>query len=233
MKNNILFILVFLSGAVFGGFVAGGYVKMHTSKPAVCNARIEGTDLLLAQLEQAGSPEDVKVLEDSPIAQPHSSSEIPSQLVRAELPKDIVLGVKAEQTPTERPVGIVLDDQQSAVVLRAQKPAHRAADGSNKTLIEAPVDVKRIQTLDDYKQFKRVARGSYPIADFSKEEVWVLESQSNLPDKAFEIVEIIPTDTEIKLLYRVNLLGLDQKTNTHSAQKMTKTKLPIVLEQVL
>jgi len=233
MKNNILLILVFLSGAVFGGFCTGIYVKSHTAAPVACVQRAEGTDLLLAQLEQAGLPEDVKPATDSEENVLHSASELPSQLVRAELPEDIVLGGTATQDLSPKPAGVVLDEAQTQVVLQAQKPAQRAADGSSMTLIEAPVEVKRIRSLEDYKQFKQVARGSYPAADFSKEEVFVLESQSNLPDKAFEIVEVVPTQTELKVLYRVNVLGLDKKTNTHSAQKAAKTSLPVVLEQVL
>ena len=232
MKNNILLVLVFLSGAVFGGFCAGVYVKAHTPAPVTCAPRADGADLLLAQLEQAGLPDDVKPAEEIPNSI-HSASELPSQLVRAELPTDMVLGGVVKQEVSQQPAGVVLDEAQTQVVLQARKPAQRATDGSSITLIEAPVEVKRIRSLDEYKQFKRVARGSYPMADFSKEEVFVLESQSNLPDKAFEIVELIPTETELKVLYRVNVLGLDQKTNTHSAQKAPKTSLPVVLEQVL
>lgn len=229
MKNNILLVLVFLSGAVFGGFIGGEYVKKHTPAPVPCVRHADGADLLLARLEQDGSPDGEQTI------QPQSAAQLPSQLVRAELPADILLGVKPENASSPaKTSGIVLDDTQTAVVLQAQKPAHRASDEqSSITLIEAPVKVKRIQSLDDYKQFKHTARGSYPTADFSKEEVFVLESESNLPDKAFEIVEIVPTESDIKVLYRVNLLGLDQKTNTHSAQKVAKMKLPVVLEQVL
>ena len=119
------------------------------------------------------------------------------------------------------------------MVLNSQKPAQRAADGTSITLIDAPVQIKRIKTLEGYKAFKRTALGSYPTADFAKEEVVVLESQSNLPDKVFEIVSIEPDGNDLKLRYRVNVFGLDKKTNTHSAQKISKTTKNIVLEQVL
>ena len=236
MKNNILLILIFLSGMVCGGFIGGKYVMNHTSapaSPAVCAASAQPADLLLAQLEDAALPQDVTEAENEQ-KRVHSASEIPSQLVRTDLPDGIVLGGKPENPTPEKPAGIELNDAQNTVVLQAQKPANRVADNTSSiTMIEAPVEIKRIQTLDGYKEFKHTARGSYPAADFSKEEVIVLESQSNLPDKAFEIVEIIPGEKEIKVLYRVNLFGLDKKTNTHSAQKISKSKLPAVLEQVL
>ena len=203
-----------------------------THTPTVrCVTRDPATALLLAQLEEAGLPGNVQeIAVDNAFK---SSAEIPSQLVRSDLPKDIVLGGEAATQAEEKPSGIVLSDGQNTVVLNSQKPAQRATDGTSITMIEAPVSIKRIQTLDDYKAFKRVALGSYPTADFAKEEVVVLESQSNLPDKVFEIVSIEPDGSNLKLRYRVNVFGLDKKTNTHSAQKISKTSKNIVLEQVL
>ena len=200
-------------------------------KPCSC-PRPAQTQLLLAQLEDAGLPDGMREVTDD--YTPKSAQEVPSQLVRADLPDDIVIGVEPSSgDPAEKPTGIVLSDGQNTVVLNAQKPAQRASDGTNVTLIEAPLQAKRIQTVEQYKEFKRVARGNYPTADFSKEEVLVLESTSNLPDKVFEIVSVSPTNDSLIVQYRVNVFGLDKKTNTHSAQLIKKTKLPIVLEQVL
>ena len=192
-----------------------------------------GTDLLLAPLEEARFPEGVQEAEPADNS-PKSSAELPSQLVRSDLPKDIILGGEPASTKAEeKSSGVVLSDGQNTVVLNSQKPAQRAADGTSITLIDAPVQIKRIKTLEGYKAFKRTALGSYPTADFAKEEVVVLESQSNLPDKVFEIVSIEPDGNDLKLRYRVNVFGLDKKTNTHSAQKISKTTKNIVLEQVL
>ncbi len=233
MKNNILLVLVFVSGAVFGGALAGAYVKNHAPAPVSCVARDTNTDLLLARLEEAALPADVVEAKQEP-EKLHPADEIPSQLVRTDWPEDLVMESTAQKAADEnKPAGIVLDDAQNAVVLNAQRLPHRAAEGTSITMIEAPVSAKRISSLDQYKAFKREARGSYPTADFAKEEVLVLESQSNLPDKVFEIVEIIPQKDQVKVMYRVNMFGLDKKTNTHSAQTMPKTKLPVVLEQVL
>ncbi len=234
MKNNILLILIFVSGAVFGGVVSWYFwMKAAEQVPCTCALpRSEETNLLLAQLEQAALPDDVQEPQEE--TRPQRADEMPSQLVRTDWPEDLVMGAQpqAGEMPA-KPAGVVLDDTQNTVVLNAKRPPHRAADGSSITMIEAPVAAKRITSLDEYKAFKREARGSYPQADFAKEEVLVLESQSNLPDKVFEIVEIIPGPEDVKVMYRVNMFGLDKKTNTHSAQKMPKTKLPVVLEQVL
>lgn len=240
MKNKKLFILwtlTFLTGVVVGGACAE---LMHRPCPTQrrCHNRfssrrspVEQT-LPIANLQEGSLPQDVQEVAETDMLK--SSAELPSQLVRAQLPDDILLGVHVDAPQeTDKPVGVILSDGQNTVVLNSQKPAQRVADGSSITMIEAPVSVKRIKTLDAYKEFKKVARGSYPTADFAKEEVVVLESASNLPDKVFEIVSIEPAGENVKLQYRVNVFGLDKKTNTHSAQKISKTKLPIVLEQVL
>ncbi len=232
-KLILLWVLTFAAGLVCGG---GGMVLWNSAYTPVltprCVTRDPGAQLLLAQLEEAGLPENVQeIVTDNT---PKSSVELPSQLVRSDLPEDVVLGGEVTSAPTEEKTsGVVLSDGQNTVVLNAQRPAQRAADGTSITMIEAPVAVKRIKTLDDYKAFKRTALGSYPTADFAKEEVVVLESQSNLPDKVFEIVSVEPEGDNLKLRYRVNVFGLDKKTNTHSAQKINKTSKNIILEQVL
>lgn len=229
-KLILLWILTFAAGLVCGGGAMVLWNNAHTPVTPRCVARDPGTQLLLAQLEEAGLPDNLQ--EISADNTPKSSNELPSQLVRSDLPEDVVLGGEAP-AENEKPSGVVLSDGQNTVVLNSQRPAQRAADGTSITMIEAPVAVKRIKTLDDYKAFKRTALGSYPAADFTNEEVVVLESQSNLPDKVFEIVSVEPDGDNLKLLYRVNVFGLDQKTNTHSAQKINKTKANIILEQVL
>ena len=229
-KLALLWVLTFAAGLVCGGGVMVLWNNAHTPVAARCVTRDPGTQLLLAQLEEAGLPENVQ--EISADNTPKSSAELPSQLVRSDLPEDVVLGGEAAPTE-EKTSGVVLSDGQNTVVLNSQKPAQRAADGTSITMIEAPVAVKRIKTLDDYKAFKRTALGSYPAADFATEEVVVLESQSNLPDKVFEIVSVEPEGDHLKLRYRVNVFGLDKKTNTHSAQKINKTPKNIILEQVL
>ena len=224
---------VFLSGCVLGGAGMFMWQAAHTPLAPSCPHPLAQVPLPLARLEQAALPEDMQEA-NLPDNTPKSSQELPSQLVRSNLPEDIVLGAPAEDLPQgEKPAGVVLSDGQNTVVLQSQRPPQRAADGTNITMIEAPLSLKRIQTLDEYKEFKRTARGSYPAADFDKEEVLVLESASNLPDKVFEIVDVEDTGSERVLHYRVNVFGLGEKPNTHSALKVDKTAQPIVLEQVL
>ena len=238
-KLLVLWVLTFVTGLLVGGTSMRWYQATHTPAVVACPAmqwNNPQVDLLLARLEEMGTPNGVsEVVQDNT---PRSSAELPSNLVRTELPKDLVISMSApapqeKKNAKAKAPNIVLTDEQETVVLSASQPAQRAADGSNRTLIKAPVEVKRIQTLDQYKEFKKQARGSYPTVDLDKEEVIVLESASSLPDNVFEIVGIFSNDKRISVLYRVNVLGLDQKINTHSAQKMKKSSLPIILEQVL
>lgn len=231
----LLWVLTFITGAVVGGTCAGAYLQRTARTQTVsCPAQGGLKDLHLMPLADGSLPTDVR--EVAPDNSPKSASQLPSQLVRSNLPADVdvtLSGAAASPKEEEISAGIVLSSTQDTLVLNAQKPVQQATDGSSITMIEAPVSVKRIQTLDAYKAFKTKARGSYPTADFAKEEVIVLESASNLPDNVFEIVEIVPGAENVKVMYRVNVFGLDKKTNTHSAQKIRKTSLPIIVSQVL
>ena len=100
-------------------------------------------------------------------------------------------------------------------------------------MINAPVKARVIKSTADYKKFKQSARGEYPQVDFNKQMVVVLESDSNLPDKVFEIDDVQTQDGHLLVLYRVNIFGLDKKINTHSAKAVQKSVLPLTLKQVL
>ena len=69
--------------------------------------------------------------------------------------------------------------------------------------------------------------------DFSKNNVLVLESGSNLPDKAFEIVSVNEDKGKMLVQYRINVFGLDKKTNTHNVVVVSKKNIPLELKQVL
>ena len=136
-----------------------------------------------------------------------------------------------QEAPTSKTVS--LGDAQYNTSPAAEKGGTQDEGPSSIVMIAAPVKPLVIKTLDEYKDFKRRARGSYPTANFATEQVLVLESDSNLPDKVFEIQKVEEKDGNLVVLYRVNVFGLDKKTNTHSAVLIKKTALPIELKQVL
>lgn len=143
-----------------------------------------------------------------------------------------------QEEVTIKPNSIVmLDDLRynasSQTVAQAKQQAEIEASQSNLVMISAPVEPLLIKTLDEYKAFKQRARGSYPQTDFAKQQVLVLESTSNLPDKVFEIQGTEEKDGKLLVKYRVNMFGLDKKANTHSAVVIKKQALPLELKQVL
>ena len=104
---------------------------------------------------------------------------------------------------------------------------------SKITLVAAPVEYTLIKNTQQYKKFKTRARGKYPSVDFTKNMLVVLESQSNLPDKVFEIEKAEIKDGKLHVSYRVNIFGLDEKINTHTVAVVNKTEAPVELEQIL
>lgn len=100
-------------------------------------------------------------------------------------------------------------------------------------MLSAPVKVRLIKSTDEYKEFKKIARGKYPQVDFNKQMVVVLESDSNLPDKVFEIQDVQAKDGKLLITYRVNIFDLDSKLNTHTAKAVAKSSLSVELKQVL
>ena len=212
-------------------------VKMQ----AIFNTQRPTDSLLAADLKESELAEGIEEKESSKNG-PRRGTELPSQLspihlegvseiyaYKKEADSDLEEQIIARKKYTE-PVD--LSDAQGKVPA-ATDNAQQAKMPTNITMIEVPVKARVISSSDDYKDFKRVARGSYPTADFAKEQVLVLESESNLPDKVFEIADVKTGTENIVVLYRVNVFGLDHKTNTHSAVKMPKTDLPVVLQQVL
>lgn len=180
---------------------------------------VEG-DISLAEAEEAQQP-----LPESQLATMHLpdiKSIVPRTKNADKMEEDIL---KTTGVPLEN----IIHKAPSVTQPSTEMPQEK----SSISMIAAPAEVLLIKTTDEYKAFKRRARGSYPVADFSKENVLVLESASNLPDKMFEIQKVEEKNGKRFVIYRVNIFGLDKKTNTHSAVLISKQDLPIELKQVL
>ena len=224
-------VLVFAAGwfsaRMWGSSAAQGLAQ-NTETPA-------GSDsLLVVDMQEADEPEGVVAVAESTYV---DDAQIPSQLSKIK-----VQGIERVVSRTGDSIdaasqddgAVMLGDVDRTRIQSGLAPVSpKNEDDSKISMIEAPVQARVIKTLDEYKKFKRTARGKYPEADFAKDYVVVLESTSNLPDKVFEIQDVQENDGKMLVIYRVNIFGLDQKTNTHSAVRMDKTDLPIELKQVL
>lgn len=198
----------------------------------------ESASLLTVDLDNSvtlGEETDAPVYEDGSKL-PSTLAEKPFEGISHVNPSNASEEVSAQTQETQpRPV--------SPVVLKTDKPVVKPldmlpsvpaqAEDSNITLIQIPVVSKLIKTQEDYKAFKRKARGKYPDVNFNKQMVVVLESANDMPDKVFEVVEVTPQDKQLTVAYRVNIFGLDKKTTTHAVAVLDKTDKPVVLKQVL
>ena len=234
-KSTILWCLVLVAVACLSSVLTGLYYGRR-SQEIVPAAR----DITLIDWEEAQLPEGLEETEpENPIV---DAGNIPSQLTEIHLP-----GVASVRKPGEEKVSraIPSDSKPTAVTLEsvsqkvvplgeAEKVEGAAQEDSARVMIQAPVRYRLINTLDEYKDFKRKARGSYPDVNFAASRVLVLESDSNLPDNLFEIVDVTRTDDDkVLVTYRVDIIGLNEKTNTHSVKVLKKSNREIELRQVL
>lgn len=203
-----------------------------------------------ADLEDASFAEGVEEV-DPPDTEILNAATLPSQLSKINVEGMVGVAPQPEEqdkpsSPQEEQMDAVLVEgmkSSSQVVLNLQpeseqNPQDQASSAAENeptsiTMLEAPVKTRLIKSVADYKAFKTIARGKYPEVDFNKQMLVVLESDSNLPDKVFEIQTIEEKDGKILVTYRVNIFGLENKLNTHSVQTVQQSALPIELKQVL
>ena len=216
----------------------GWHVYRAREDKALLDTLPDASSVWVTDMNKAALPEGVTWAQETPDVQDVTA---PSQLSKIDLPEvqTIISRSGAEFTPSsgeETPADTLPVVDASAVVVQAQPMPIQVArpDGESKiTLIEAPVEARVLSSLEDYRQFKRQARGNYPEVDFAKQNVLVLQSASNLPDKVFEIQTVTDEKGKRIVTYRVSVFGLDKKTNTHSVVVVDKQNLPLELKQVL
>jgi hypothetical protein len=245
MKNSFfltLFLMIasFLAGAICMRLWDGA--RLHTQAVAENPRGVESASLLVMDLKEGKLPEGIYEAEQAENVR-NESDMPPSQLADVKIEGFESVYVAEEKQPADPlaqmplppqkadPVTIATTSTVVNVLPTARVPVNDE-DESTITLIQLPVSVKTIKTQDEYKQFKRTARGQYPEVNFQKEMVIVLLSESNMPDNMLEIVKVTPLDDKLEVTYRVNVFGLDQKTNTHSVAVTEKSKKEIVLKQV-
>lgn len=233
-KTAILLLLAFWMGAAVMHWWDG---RRNTCEIADVKGGEDSASVWLLDMQQAQAPRDVQEVKTDDTPQEIT---IPSQLSKIELDdvQKIITRSGAEfsapenDTPAQASVVDLQDVSYTRVI-----PVKAVKEGENTeskiSMIEAPVNAKLISSLEEYREFKRQARGGYPEADFNKQQVLVLESASNLPDKAFEIVAVEEQDGKRQVVYRINVFGLDKKVNTHSVALVDKKDLPLELKQVL
>ncbi|MFA6435477.1 MAG: hypothetical protein WCW52_12370 [Elusimicrobiales bacterium] len=122
----------------------------------------------------------------------------------------------------------------ASVVPGLGQSAAGAAGG--KTMFTAPVDYKIFRDLETWKAFASTHQGHYPPVDFSREEMLILVSLSDLPSGIFKIEGLKKSAKETVVLYRVDPLAMAsgneaKEQNYYSAAAVPKAA-DIKLEQV-
>ena len=230
---GLFFVLVFLAGLVTMR-LWDTYRARKPAKPIALN--VPPGAIAVTNMEAGVVPQGLVEL-DEPENQVKELT-VPSQLSKIDLLeiKTVISrsGHVVEVPENESRALPAMPQHGPQTVYPAGEPAATALPQDTKiSMIAAPVEAVLITSLDEYRQFKRRARGSYPTVDFNKNNVLTLESASNLPDKACEIVSVQEEDGKMVVRYRINVFGLNKKTNTHNVVVILKRNLPLVLKQVL
>lgn len=241
MKNKVATVLWILCVGV--AFVAGALTMRVWDKKHPKNGAEEpswsGAALLTMDEQDFSLPKDVQ--DAQPTLEISDAQEVPSQLVKINLPELVSVNRVEEEEPAEnlplqpRAVApISLENVQGTVTPQESVRVVVTPDGEgNTTMIQVPAEVKLINNLEEYKEFKRVARGKYPTVDFKTQRVAVLQTKGDLPDNALEVADVTEEGDSVQITYRVNVFGLDKKTNTHAFALLPKTPKQVVLKQVL
>lgn len=252
-KKTAALVLTVLAAFVAGGWFfsslprwtgGGGEVAALYQEDAAAYGifdNIPPEDLAAAEAVAAYSlNQDVTLPEDKAAAQTRQDGRaLPSQIALAQL-SDIEGFAPQEKEPAaavapekeQKPVPLHLSGEEVASVPRRDMAAMDEEE-SKVTLIAAPVKYFLIKNEAEYKAFKTRARGGYPQADFNKQMIVALESDSNLPDNVFEIDSARTKDGKLVVVYRVNVFDLDKKINTHAVAVVDRTDGEVELKQVL
>ena len=241
-KATFFWLLALVLAFAAGGFLMHTWDKAHMPL-AAADALPESAALLTLE-----EPESLPALpkDAQSVAAPLeiSTEELPSQLIKINLPNlaQVNRPGEAEEGKETVPVSaratmaapVILTDAQNSVTPQAAARVTVVPDEEgNTTMIQIPAEVQLITNLEQYKAFKRTARGKYPDVNFATHRMAVLKTEGSFPDSVLEVTDVADVDGNVQISYRVNVFGMDQKTNTHAYAIVRKTQKPVVLKQVL
>jgi len=253
-KNQIRFIAVFIVLLVLSFFMGGWFFsKIGTGKSSGEVLQLyskDGESLgIFDKIPQEDLEAAAKVAEEglhTDIILPEDQARfvqdgraLPSQLMVTDMAEIAGVAPRAKKEDSaedknKAPVSeLDLTGHEVASVAPTNLPALEDGEDTKISLIAAPVRYFIIRNTEEYKEFKRRARGSYPTVDFDKQMLVVLESDSNLPDNVFELVSAENKEGELVVSYRVNVFRLDKKINSHTVLPVDKTQDNVQLKQVL
>lgn len=240
LRQLFICLIAFVAGA---GAMQWWHIRQARQDKAFLGTLAETESVFVRDMTQADEADGVSDVQAPQMAAPLT---VPSQLSKIDVPdvqtvlprSGAEFAPNGEEEPASETALPVLDASSrvavgSAVQVPTSASTQTVSAESKISMIEAPVQAVMVKSLEQYRDFKRRARGNYPEVDFEKQNVLVLESASNLPDKVFEIQTVADEGGKRVVTYRVSVFGLDKKTNTHSVAIVDKADLPLELKQVL
>ncbi|MBR2865576.1 MAG: hypothetical protein IKC13_04825 [Elusimicrobiaceae bacterium] len=254
-SRNILFAVMLVAAFLAGGWVFRQMPNLNHPKGEVEEMyskdgeslgifdKVSEEDMAeAAAIAAAGLKQQIVLPEDTLAQNYQDGTKVPTQINITDLSE--IASVVSKKPEVKTSVESAVEKKEDKVVnielSGDEKVGHAAAslpkdgqDNSHISFIVAPVKYLLVKNTGEYKAFKTRARGAYPDVNFNKQMVVVLESDSNLPDNVFEIISVEKQADKLLVSYRVNVLGLEHKLNTHAAIAVDKTDLPVELKQVL
>lgn len=101
------------------------------------------------------------------------------------------------------------------------------------TMIKAPAKYAIIKDNSEYQKVKNLLSLEDNKIDFSKDMLILVQSDTQLNDGFFQIKDVQNNGKEILVSYSFNFIGAKDRVGKISAQKIKKSSLPVVLQQVL
>jgi hypothetical protein len=189
------------------------------------SVRSEGSIMLVKNGEFGGaSQEEQSMMEVLTEMSGSGKKKIaPVHLAYSDLDKKIIVS---------RPGGAGAPLNSSAV----PKPGEAAFVTGAKTMVTAPVDYKVFRDAETWSAFASSHKGRFPDVDFSKEQMLILVSVSEMPSGIFKISGVEKKAKETVVLYRVDPLVMSAENGAkerdfYSAVPITKDS-DVRLEQI-
>jgi len=160
------------------------------------SVRSEGAIMMVKNKEFEGVADDPKSMMDmlTDMSGSNKKKNPPVYLTEKDLDKKILV---EPSDRSENPLN------SSAV----PKPGSSSTAGAG-ALISAPVDYKVFRDTETWKAFASTHKGHYPPVDFSREEMLILVSVSDMPSGIFKIDGLKKSAKETVVLYRVDPLAM-------------------------
>lgn len=153
---------------------------------------------------------------------------------QANKPKDLLDILDQNETKKHNPINLENENFVMApkIVSDEEPAAEQEESESRITMLQLPAEFLTIKDEAAYKQFLQENKGPYPKINFKKDMLLVIISSSQASDSFFKIEKVEETDTEIKVLYKVNLMFSSQGENFKNYRVIKNTNLPVNFIQV-